>query len=499
MIRSRSRRLLAGVTAATLAVGLAAGLVAASPAQAAAHQWPVNIGEAPVAVTAQYATVDVPFDTDLLTINLPAGFDWAPADLAAPAPTVTWSIEADGAIVGAAGGSPAPDAGTLSTFDTTGTVDFSNLPTALVVGNSYALHINAVWDGLAPQDAGSVVDVRRSFQVTSPLGAEGNVAFSFDLAAATSETWTIDAAVEGYPVAGDSIQLSTAGAETPWTWKSGPDASNTWTTPARISGGLGTGATDPAHPTQALDGPFSISTPDPSLLVVPLPDAIYQGVNTMAITVTSRDAPSSGPAITVRLNVGMTFAGGVSGLTASAKPALTGQPTFGQTLSASGGTWAPTVSGPWATGTVALAYRWYRGASAIAGATGSAYKLTVADVGKVVTARVTASLTGYLTTTVATAGVTVRPAAAPRASVRPTIAGTASVSKVLTVRRGSWTSAPTSFRYKWFKDGVAIRGAAAPTLRLTTSLRGHRVSCLVSALRTGYVTGAASTTAVRVR
>jgi hypothetical protein len=499
MIRSRSRRLLAAATAATLAAGLAAGLAAASPAQAAAHQWTVDIGEAPVSVSAVYPVVSVPSDTDLLEVSLPAGFDWAPADLAAPAPTVTWSIEAGGAVVGATGGSPAPDMGTLSTFDTTGTVDFSNLPTHLAVGSSYSLHINAVWDGLAPLDAGSVVDVRRTFQVTSPLGAEDNVVFGFGLAQATSETWTISAAVDGYPVGGDSVHLSTAGAETPWTWLSGPDAANGWTTRARITGGLGIGATDPASPIQPLDGPFSISSPDPTLLVVPLPDSVYQGVNMMALNVTSRDAPSSGPAITVRLNVAMTFAGGVSGLTASPMPALTGAPTFGQTLRASSGTWAPTVGGPWATGTVTLAYRWYRGASAIAGATGSGYKLTVADIGKVVTARVTASMPGYMATTVATAGMTVRPAAAPRATVRPTLKGTAAVKKVLTVRRGTWSSAPTSYRYQWFKDGVAIRGGFAPTLGLSKALRGHRISCRVSALRAGYVTGIAFTAAVRVR
>jgi hypothetical protein len=89
--------------------------------------------------------------------------------------------------------------------------------------------------------------------------------------------------------------------------------------------------------------------------------------------------------------------------------------------------------------------------------------------------------------------------AAPRATVRPSLTGAAAVAKVLTVRRGTWNSAPTAYRYQWLKDGVAIRGGSATTLRLSTTLRGHRISCRVSALRPGYATGVAVTTAVRVR
>jgi hypothetical protein len=195
----------------------------------------------------------------------------------------------------------------------------------------------------------------------------------------------------------------------------------------------------------------------------------------------------------------MTFASGTSALAASPRPAISGTAVFGNTLSVSEGTWAPVTTGSWATGPMTLGFQWYRGASAIAGATTQTHLLATADVGAVLTVRVTASSPGYATTTVATTGVTVKPAAAPRATVRPTLAGTAIVGRVLSVRRGTWTSSPTSYRYQWLRDGVAIRGAVATTYRLPASMRGHLISCRVSALRAGYATGLATTVAARVR
>jgi hypothetical protein len=226
---------------------------------------------------------------------------------------------------------------------------------------------------------------------------------------------------------------------------------------------------------------------------------VYAGVTTMALSVTSNDAPAGGPVVTVRVNVAMTFASGTSTLAASPRPAISGTAVFGNTLSVSEGTWAPVSTGSWTTGSATLGFQWYRGASAIVGATGQTHLLATTDVGAVLTVRVTASIPGYATTTVATTGVTVKPAAAPRATVRPTLAGTATVGHGLSVRRGTWTSSPTSYRYQWLRDGVAIRGAVATTYRLPASMRGHLISCRVSALRAGYATGLATTAALRVR
>jgi len=325
------------------------------------------------------------------------------------------------------------------------------------------------------------------------------VPFDLRFGNASTETRTLNASIGGHPNAGDSVYLSTASAETPWTWLDGPDGTNPWTSRPQVVGGLGVGITDPVSPDQTIGGPFSVSTPDPTQLVAPLPDVVYAGVTTMALSVTSKNAPASGPVVTVRVNVAMTFASGASALAASPRPAMSGLAVYGHSLAVSPGSWAPVSLGDWPAGSTNIGFQWYRGTSAIGGATGPTYLIATGDVGKVLSVRVTAGSPGYVTTTVATAGVTVKPAAAPRATVRPTLSGTASASHVVTVRRGTWTSSPTSYRYQWLKDGVVIRGAVATTFRVPSSMRGHRLSCRVSAFRAGFAPGVATTAAVRVR
>ena len=493
MIQTRSRRLIVAAAAA-----FATTLAYAPSANATTHRWTVDLGDVPVTVAAVYPAVSVPSDTNLFTITLPAEFDWTPADPQVAAPTVTWSIESAGAVVGASSDPPAPDEGTLGAFGTTGTVDFSTLPTDPPVAAGYTLRVHAVWDAFAPLNAGDVVDLVTPFEVTSDLTG-GNVPFDLRFANATTETRTLNAPLGGQPNAGDSVYLTTASAESPWTWLDGPDATNPWTSRPQVTGGLGTGATDPASPDQVIGGPFSVSTPDPTQLVAPLPDVVYAGVTTMALSVTSKDAPATGPVVTVRVNVAMTFASGASALVSSPPPVLSGTAVYGHSLSVSPGTWAPVSVGSWTAGATDIGFQWYRGSSAIPGATGPTYLIATTDVGKVVRARVTASSPGYVTTTVTTAAVTVKPAAAPRATVRPTLAGTAAVGRVMTVRRGTWTSSPTAYAYQWLKDGVVMRGATATTFRLPSSLRGHTISCRVMAIRAGFANGVATTVASRVR
>jgi hypothetical protein len=68
-------------------------------------------------------------------------------------------------------------------------------------------------------------------------------------------------------------------------------------------------------------------------------------------------------------------------------PKLKGTRKSGHTLTVDGGNWGP--------GAVKLSYQWYRGSSAIKGATKTKYKLTSKDKGKSVSVRVTGRKTGY--------------------------------------------------------------------------------------------------------
>ncbi len=72
------------------------------------------------------------------------------------------------------------------------------------------------------------------------------------------------------------------------------------------------------------------------------------------------------------------------------------------------------------------------------------------------------------------------------ASTAPTITGEMRVGRTVTAKTGTWSPRPT-FRYQWYSNGKAIKGATTATLVLTAALRGHRVSVNVAGTRTGYV------------
>lgn len=82
------------------------------------------------------------------------------------------------------------------------------------------------------------------------------------------------------------------------------------------------------------------------------------------------------------------------------QPSITGTPALGRTLSAD--------PGAWGTGeTPAYTYEWRRDGTALDGATGSTYPVSLADVGRTLTVTVTATRPGYRPGTFRTAGVTV--------------------------------------------------------------------------------------------
>ncbi|RII90100.1 carboxypeptidase regulatory-like domain-containing protein, partial [Clavibacter michiganensis] len=92
-----------------------------------------------------------------------------------------------------------------------------------------------------------------------------------------------------------------------------------------------------------------------------------------------------------------------------------------------------------------------------------------------------------------------RAASAFTASPKPTIAGALRVGSTLTAVTGEWAPKPTTFGYRWWRDGVAIAGATGSTLKLTAADAGARIDLTVTARRGGYASLARSsgpTTAV---
>ena len=173
-------------------------------------------------------------------------------------------------------------------------------------------------------------------------------------------------------------------------------------------------------------------------------------------------------------------------------PEVRGRAVVGETLDVTSGAW--TFDDP------QLAYAWLRDGVAIAGATGSSYTLTPADLGARITARVTATVAG-LTPVTASSDPTARvaPGAAPRATVAPKVTGAARLGKRLTASAGSWSTSGVKVAYQWLRGGKAIKGATSRTYTLKKKDVGKRVSVRVTASKAGYDDGASSSAATKVK
>jgi hypothetical protein len=158
-------------------------------------------------------------------------------------------------------------------------------------------------------------------------------------------------------------------------------------------------------------------------------------------------------------------------------------------------------------------YQWLRNGVAISGASSGStsatsfeYTLTPADAGEAVQCEVTATNAGGSAAAVSEAGVSVA-VAAPPASISglpPTLtpSGTASVGETLTCSEDvlGWEGSPTSYKFQWLRNGVAISsadGGTAGTYTLKggappTGDEGAAIQCQVTAANPEGATSAVS-------
>ncbi|MFD1210923.1 S8 family serine peptidase [Arthrobacter sp. GCM10027362] len=167
-------------------------------------------------------------------------------------------------------------------------------------------------------------------------------------------------------------------------------------------------------------------------------------------------------------------------------PTIAGTARVAGTLTAKTGTWTSGTS---------LKYQWYRSGAAISGATGSTYKPTASDAGKILKVRVTGSKAGYATTWKDSKG-TAAVAKATLSTSKPKITGTARVGSRLTAKAGTWTSG-TTLRYQWYRSGKAIRGATGRTYKAVSADRGDRLQVKVTGSKAGYTTAARTSDGTR--
>lgn len=180
--------------------------------------------------------------------------------------------------------------------------------------------------------------------------------------------------------------------------------------------------------------------------------------------------------------------------TFSGEPRVTGSAVAGQRLSASNGTW--TGDQP-----MTFAYQWVRcgtdggnsdgsNCTNIAGATGTTYVLTSAEVGSRIRVRVTATNSSGSQTSASNPTDVVK-ANAPVNSKPPSVSGTWVEGQTVTVSRGTWTGASITFTYQWLRCNstggscTAIAGSTGTQYKLTPSDIGRKIRVNVTARNSG--------------
>ena len=156
-------------------------------------------------------------------------------------------------------------------------------------------------------------------------------------------------------------------------------------------------------------------------------------------------------------------------------PSISGTAQQGATLTALPGSWTGTAP-------IAFSYQWQRGGSDVAGATGTTYALTAADLDAVMAVTVTATnAAGSGTAASAPAGPVTAAAVAPANTAPPTVTGTPQTGQSLAAQPGTWTgTTPIAFAYQWRRDGAAIPGATAATYLCVTADTGAALSVTVT-------------------
>jgi hypothetical protein len=183
-------------------------------------------------------------------------------------------------------------------------------------------------------------------------------------------------------------------------------------------------------------------------------------------------------------------------VTNTSAPTISGTAEVGQVQTSSTGSWSVTPT--------SYAYQWKRDGAAISNATSSTYTAVSADANTTLTVTVTASASGYTSGSATSTGrnITETSTGIPVAitnTTAPTISGSSTPGSTLTTTTGTWSENSISYSYQWLRNGSAISGATTATYVLTSTDIGLPVSVRVTASRTGYTSGVATSNSITAR
>lgn len=163
----------------------------------------------------------------------------------------------------------------------------------------------------------------------------------------------------------------------------------------------------------------------------------------------------------------------------SAVPTITGTPNRGQKL---------TVNTPgWAPGNVTFSYQWLANGAPIAGATGATLALGKSLVGTSISVTVTGGAPYYQSVAATSAATGAIGKQLFAKTHRPKIKGAARVGASLRAVVQDWKpNKKVSYKFKWFRNGKAIKGAKRSTYRVNRKDRGKKIWVQVTGKRNGF-------------
>ncbi|UUW88848.1 hypothetical protein [Pimelobacter simplex] len=173
----------------------------------------------------------------------------------------------------------------------------------------------------------------------------------------------------------------------------------------------------------------------------------------------------------------------------AAPPSVSGRAEYGARLTAGPGTWRPSA------GELTYRYQWFRGTTAIPGATTAAYTPGLSDLGRRLSVAVTAEHDPWFAgPATARSALTpaVAPAPMPASWVRrwPARSGSPRVGRTVRVGRPVLSAAGLAQRptttFQWYAGQRALPRATTPRLRITRALRGKVVTVVVTVRKPGY-------------
>lgn len=169
-------------------------------------------------------------------------------------------------------------------------------------------------------------------------------------------------------------------------------------------------------------------------------------------------------------------------------PAVSGTARVGEMLQATPGSWVPEPT--------TYSYAWLRDGAPIPGASAASYRLVGADREHRISVRVIAS--SEVASQPAVSAET-EPVGYGRFAVteRPTITGPRRWQGTLRASHGAWTPSPTSYTYRWLREGQPIPGATRARYTVKLADYGKHLEVRVSARRTDYANGVTSSLRTR--